>query len=362
MSPEVSCSGELEKVVAPKGAVQATHDTESLYQISAQLSITQRIEIKEKKAIVIVVVVADDDDDDDDDDDARDSVAGADDEAAKGNQRVNTDTVARRLYVASPKDLLHGEKKGENVRRNWINGNVSTHAALPHQVRRSKNRQTDHPTKFQSPPPDGVMTHKARRENARQPYPERPRQLEERKIDQHEADQRDMLTGISGRLSIFYVLTMESRPSSSKPQHLNKRIPVSPSSPASSSSSSTSSSSSSDLLLLLLLLLLPLLLSFFFTVFFFFFFLLLFFFFIFFCFLSFCFFSFYLKFVRFSRRRHPQCVSQQGESRHVDLLVHYFIMSADLRSIYRIPSSSFFFFSSSSSSSSYCPTLAWCGD
>ncbi|BHF64475.1 hypothetical protein SprV_0200748000 [Sparganum proliferum] len=29
MSPEVSCSGELEKVVAPKGTVQATHDTET---------------------------------------------------------------------------------------------------------------------------------------------------------------------------------------------------------------------------------------------------------------------------------------------------------------------------------------------
>ncbi|BHF78644.1 hypothetical protein SprV_0602175700 [Sparganum proliferum] len=32
MSPEVRCSGELEKVVAPKGAVQATHDTENFPQ------------------------------------------------------------------------------------------------------------------------------------------------------------------------------------------------------------------------------------------------------------------------------------------------------------------------------------------
>nr|VZI07982.1 unnamed protein product [Spirometra erinaceieuropaei] len=46
MSPEVSCSGELEKVIAPKGTIQAAHDTESLYQVSAQLPITQRIEIK----------------------------------------------------------------------------------------------------------------------------------------------------------------------------------------------------------------------------------------------------------------------------------------------------------------------------
>ncbi|BHF68228.1 hypothetical protein SprV_0301126100 [Sparganum proliferum] len=46
MSPEVRCSGELEKVVGPKGAVQDTHDTESLYQVTAQLPITQRIEIK----------------------------------------------------------------------------------------------------------------------------------------------------------------------------------------------------------------------------------------------------------------------------------------------------------------------------
>nr|VZI50639.1 unnamed protein product [Spirometra erinaceieuropaei] len=46
MSAEVSCGGELEKVIAPKGTIQATHDTESLYHVSAQLPITQRIEIK----------------------------------------------------------------------------------------------------------------------------------------------------------------------------------------------------------------------------------------------------------------------------------------------------------------------------
>nr|VZI36907.1 unnamed protein product [Spirometra erinaceieuropaei] len=46
MSPEVSCSGELEKAIAPKGTIQAAHVTESLYHVSAQLPITQRIEIK----------------------------------------------------------------------------------------------------------------------------------------------------------------------------------------------------------------------------------------------------------------------------------------------------------------------------
>nr|VZI43183.1 unnamed protein product [Spirometra erinaceieuropaei] len=46
MSPEVSCSGELEKVIAKKDTIQAAHDTESLYHVSAQLPITQRIEIK----------------------------------------------------------------------------------------------------------------------------------------------------------------------------------------------------------------------------------------------------------------------------------------------------------------------------
>nr|VZH92729.1 unnamed protein product [Spirometra erinaceieuropaei] len=46
MYPEVSCSGELEKVIAPKGTIEAAHDTESLYRVSAQLPITQRIEIK----------------------------------------------------------------------------------------------------------------------------------------------------------------------------------------------------------------------------------------------------------------------------------------------------------------------------
>ncbi|BHF74624.1 hypothetical protein SprV_0501771000 [Sparganum proliferum] len=56
MSPEVSCSGELEEVVAPKDAVQATNDAESLYQVSAQLPITQRIEIKETEFTTIVSV------------------------------------------------------------------------------------------------------------------------------------------------------------------------------------------------------------------------------------------------------------------------------------------------------------------
>nr|VZI30424.1 unnamed protein product [Spirometra erinaceieuropaei] len=46
MSPDVSCGGELEKVIAPKGTIQAAHDTESLHHVSAQLPITQRIEIK----------------------------------------------------------------------------------------------------------------------------------------------------------------------------------------------------------------------------------------------------------------------------------------------------------------------------
>ncbi|BHF71184.1 hypothetical protein SprV_0401423900 [Sparganum proliferum] len=48
----------------------------------------------------------------------------------------------------------------------------------------------------------------------------------EKKIDQHEADQRDTPIGISGRLSAFYALTMESRPSSSKRQHPNKPVPA----------------------------------------------------------------------------------------------------------------------------------------
>nr|VZI01502.1 unnamed protein product [Spirometra erinaceieuropaei] len=56
MSPEVSCSGELEKVIAPKGTIQAAHDTESLYHVSAQLPITQRIEIKTRKTVGLLVI------------------------------------------------------------------------------------------------------------------------------------------------------------------------------------------------------------------------------------------------------------------------------------------------------------------
>nr|VZI47081.1 unnamed protein product [Spirometra erinaceieuropaei] len=58
MSPEVSCGGELEKVIAPKGTIQAAHDTESLYHVSAQLPITQRIEIKEPLGDIESVVVS----------------------------------------------------------------------------------------------------------------------------------------------------------------------------------------------------------------------------------------------------------------------------------------------------------------
>nr|VZH93480.1 unnamed protein product [Spirometra erinaceieuropaei] len=54
MSPEVSCGGELEKGIAPKGTIQAAHDTESLYHVSAQLPITQRIEIKEDRLSISI--------------------------------------------------------------------------------------------------------------------------------------------------------------------------------------------------------------------------------------------------------------------------------------------------------------------
>ncbi|BHF71159.1 hypothetical protein SprV_0401421400 [Sparganum proliferum] len=56
MSPKVSCSGGLEKVATPEGAVQAKHYTESSSQVSSQLSITQRIEIKSLPFDVAVTV------------------------------------------------------------------------------------------------------------------------------------------------------------------------------------------------------------------------------------------------------------------------------------------------------------------
>nr|VZI40335.1 unnamed protein product [Spirometra erinaceieuropaei] len=124
------------------------------------------------------------------------------------NRRAQDQTTTpglRRPYGDSPTASLLGEEEEEPPDRPPDTGAVTS-------------------------PPGGMVTHNARGQNTSQPSPDRPRQREERerkKIDQQEAVQRDTPLVISGGLSAFYALTMESRPSSSKRQHPNKPVPVS---------------------------------------------------------------------------------------------------------------------------------------
>nr|VZI50605.1 unnamed protein product [Spirometra erinaceieuropaei] len=51
MSTEVSCSGELEKVIAPKGTIQAAHDTESNCGYQSRLTRNKMAETEDQENI-----------------------------------------------------------------------------------------------------------------------------------------------------------------------------------------------------------------------------------------------------------------------------------------------------------------------